>query len=106
MPSGAMYVMVRVSIRNFPQFETDLQFVERLVAEQSVFCLPGQCFNYGSDGNYAYFRIVLTVPYELMREALNRIGNFCKLHYAYQNGNIEDSSELKDCNKENELIIN
>lgn len=41
-----MYMMIEVKMSMFPQFKSELQFVERLVAEQSVFCLPGQvcCF--------------------------------------------------------------
>ncbi|CAG2182476.1 unnamed protein product, partial [Oppiella nova] len=46
MPSGAMYLMVRVDMNHFPQFESDLHLVEALVAEESVFCLPGKCFQY------------------------------------------------------------
>ena len=84
MPSGAMYLMVKIEIKNFPQFKSDLEFVERLVAEQSVFCLPGKCFEYPN-----YFRIVLSVPNQLLREALNRIEQFCNSYYVYING-IED----------------
>ena len=36
MPQGAMYMMVRIDRSMFPGFKSDLQFVERLVAEQSV----------------------------------------------------------------------
>ena len=46
MPQGAMYMMVKIDRGRFPGFGSDLQFVEQLVAEQSVFCLPGKCFNY------------------------------------------------------------
>jgi len=75
MPQGAMYMMVRVDMSRFPQFNTDLQFVERLVSEQSVFCLPGKCFNYPN-----YVRIVLTVPENLLSEACDRILEFCSQH--------------------------
>ena len=67
MPQGAMYMMVKMDRTRFPSFNTDLQFVERLVAEQSVFCLPGKCFNYPN-----YVRIVLTVPPALLSEACDR----------------------------------
>ena len=68
MPQGAMYMMVRIDRSRFPGFKSDLQFVERLVAEQSVFCLPGKCFNYPN-----YVRIVLTVPSALLQEACERL---------------------------------
>ena len=56
--------MVKVDMERFPGFTNDLQFVERLVSEQSVFALPGRCFNYPN-----YIRIVLTVPARLLSEA-------------------------------------
>jgi tyrosine aminotransferase len=67
MPQGAMYMMVRIDCSRFPSFKSDLEFVEQLVSEQSVFCLPGKCFNYPN-----YMRIVLTVPALLLQEACVR----------------------------------
>lgn len=61
-------MMVGIDMGCFPDFETDLQIVEAMVTEQSVFCLPGKCFNYPD-----YFRIVLTVPQEMLVEACKRI---------------------------------
>lgn len=72
MPSGAMFMMVRVRLERFPQFETDAQLVEALMAKESVFCLSGNCFNFPG-----YLRIVLSVPTDLLEEALNRILCFC-----------------------------
>ena len=76
MPSGAMYMMVCIDIANFPEYSNEMQFVQDLVKEQSVFCLPGRCF--GIDN---YFRIVLTVPRDMIIEACNRIAEFCESHY-------------------------
>lgn len=76
MPAGAMYMMVGIHKSNFPAFKHDMDFVECLMAEQSVFCLPGLCFDYPN-----YFRIVLTVPEEQMMEACKRIEEFCRSHY-------------------------
>lgn len=75
MPQGAMYMMVEIKMSLFPNFKNELQFVERMVSEQSVFCLPGQCFAFPN-----YMRIVLTVPEDIMREACKRITIFCKDH--------------------------
>ncbi|KAI5632240.1 aminotransferase class I and II domain-containing protein [Phthorimaea operculella] len=75
MPQGAMYMMVEIKMALFPRFKTELQFVEAMVSEQSVFCLPGQCFAYPN-----YMRLVLTVPEDILREACNRIAIFCKQH--------------------------
>lgn len=39
-------MMVRIDISGFYHtFDNDLEIVEALVTEQSVFCLPGKCFN-------------------------------------------------------------
>jgi len=76
LPAGAMYMMVGVELDRFPAFENDLQFVERMVTEESVFCLPGRCFDYPN-----YVRIVLTVPDVQLREACMRMAHFCEAHY-------------------------
>ena len=74
MPRGAMYMMVKVDMERFPHFTTDLQFIEKLVSEESVHVLPGKCFNYPG-----YMRLVLTLPKGLLSEALERIHSFCRL---------------------------
>ena len=76
MPSGAMYMMIGIDRRRFPDFFSDLEIVETLVKEQSVFALPGKCFDIDD-----YVRIVLTVPREMMIEACDRIRAFCARHY-------------------------
>lgn len=76
MPQGAMYMMVGISMANFPEFQSDVQFTEAMVTEQSVFCLPATCFQYPS-----FFRVVLTVPAEKVDEACDRIEQFCRDHY-------------------------
>ena len=86
MPEGAMYMMVGIDLKSFPKFQNDLQVVEALVREQSVFCLPGKCFNIPN-----FFRIVLTVPKEMLVEACDRIEEFCS-----DNSSELDSDFLKD----------
>ncbi|KAM9375493.1 tyrosine aminotransferase [Pholidichthys leucotaenia] len=76
MPSGAMYLMVGISMHNFPDFKNDVDFTERLVMEQSVFCLPASAFEYPN-----FFRIVVTVPEKMMVEACARIREFCQHYY-------------------------
>ncbi|KAG0724974.1 Tyrosine aminotransferase [Chionoecetes opilio] len=91
MPQGAMYMMVSprgdrerelvqvlVAIDSacFPSLQNDLDFVEKMISEESVFCLPGKCFNYPN-----YMRVVLTVPEPQLREACNRIIAFCSRHH-------------------------
>lgn len=86
MPEGAMYMMVGIKMVDFPDFESELHFVTEMVAEESVFCLPGQCFNYPN-----YMRLVLTLPEDMLREACLRITQFCERHYA---GHIK----MAECN--------
>ncbi|XP_068595800.1 tyrosine aminotransferase [Brachionichthys hirsutus] len=76
MPSGAMYIMVGIDMDRFPDFKSDIDFTERMVTEQSVFCLPASAFEYEN-----YFRIVVTVPEDMMLEACRRIREFCQHHY-------------------------
>lgn len=76
MPQGAMYMMVGLNMEQFPAFATDLDLVNSLVCEESVFVLPGQCFDFPG-----YVRLVLTVPEEQLREACARIRDFCRRHH-------------------------
>ncbi|KAJ8679485.1 hypothetical protein QAD02_015272 [Eretmocerus hayati] len=76
VPDGAMYMMVHIDIPSFPEFNTELEFVQRLLAEESVFCLPGQCFDYPS-----YMRLVITVPQDMLEEACHRLQEFCSRHH-------------------------
>lgn len=76
MPAGAMYMMVGIEMESFPEFDSDVDFTQQLVSEQSVFCLPAQCFQYPN-----YFRVVLTVPQDKLCEASQRIAEFCARHY-------------------------
>lgn len=71
-----MYMMIGIDTDHFPEYENELDFVQDLVKEQSVFCLPGQCFDYPN-----FIRIVLTVPQEMIVEACHRIAEFCAEHY-------------------------
>ncbi|XP_078689942.1 tyrosine aminotransferase-like isoform X3 [Branchiostoma floridae x Branchiostoma belcheri] len=76
MPCGAMYMMVGIDIDKFPEFSSDVEFTQHLVSEQSVFCLPASCFQYPN-----FFRVVLTLPAEMVSEACERIQEFCTQHY-------------------------
>ncbi|GAB0091602.1 Tyrosine aminotransferase [Sergentomyia squamirostris] len=75
MPEGAMYMMVGIELDEYPEFDDGLAFISALVQEESVFGLPGECFNCPN-----FIRIVITVPEEKMREACRRIGVFCENH--------------------------
>ncbi|XP_061577271.1 tyrosine aminotransferase [Cololabis saira] len=85
MPSGAMYLMVGIETHNFPDFKDDVDFTQRLVTEQSVFCLPASAFEYPN-----FFRVVVTVPEKMMVEACARIREFCKCHYRPPSCDLND----------------
>ena len=78
--------------RAFSGFESDLQIVEGMVREQSVFPLPGMCFNIKN-----FFRIVLTVPKNNMVEACDRIAEFCAQHYTVRNKRYCDNKFIPNC---------
>lgn len=82
-PQGAMYMMVGIDIEKFPDIKNDVDFTEKMVSEQSVFCLPATCFQYPN-----YFRIVLTVPKDKVETACGRIREFCDEHYNDENQTI------------------
>ena len=75
VPQGAMYIMVGIQLDKFKDIKNDMEFTERLVAEESVLCLPGQCFKYPN-----FFRIVFTAPKNKLEEAYERIRQFCARH--------------------------
>ncbi|EDV35072.1 uncharacterized protein Dana_GF22556 [Drosophila ananassae] len=91
MPNGAMYMMIGVSIERFPEFKDDTHFVQELVNEQSVFCLPGSCFEYPG-----YVRIVLTVPGLMIEEACARMAEFCERHYKKDSRDIIEDGLLDE----------
>nr|XP_002120196.1 tyrosine aminotransferase isoform X1 [Ciona intestinalis] len=75
-PTAAMYMMVGFDKQHYPEFKDDVAFTERLISEQSVFCLPAKCFEYPN-----YFRVVLSVPRNKTEEACARLKKFCDMHY-------------------------
>lgn len=76
-PKGAMYMMIGIELDKFPSLDSCLEFTQNLTREQSVQTLPGYpCFFFKG-----YFRIVLTVPEELIIEACLRIKEFCNDNY-------------------------
>lgn len=73
-----MYMMVGFDAENFPSFKGDeLSFVKALIAEESVYCLPGTAFHCPG-----WIRLVLTYPEEVTLDACKRIAAFCSRHYS------------------------
>ncbi|OQR77491.1 tyrosine aminotransferase-like [Tropilaelaps mercedesae] len=78
MPQGAMYMMVGLDLDRFKEFADDINFCKELFRQESVFCMPGMAFSYPN-----YFRIVLTVPQDMILDACDRVSAFCERHAKY-----------------------
>lgn len=76
MPQGTMYMLVEIRMDRFPMFENGLAFAQKMMEEESVFCLPGECFAIPG-----FLRIVITVPEDVLNEACLRISEFCNRYY-------------------------
>ncbi|KAI3651594.1 hypothetical protein MP228_002897 [Amoeboaphelidium protococcarum] len=80
-PQGAMYMMIGLNLNQFKDIADDADFAGKLLAEENVVVLPGQCFQFKN-----FFRLVVTVPEPVMREACGRIIDFCQRHQSVGNG--------------------
>lgn len=79
-PYGAMYLMMKINCVEFDDcINSDRDFADMLVREESVKVLPGQCF-----GIPEYVRIVFAAPHDDLDEAWNRIDQFCRRHLRSQ----------------------
>jgi tyrosine aminotransferase len=76
-PQGAMYVMLAIEMEKFPDMADDREFAQKLLDEQNIFVLPGQCFYMPN-----YFRIVTCCSQEIMQTAFEKIKAFCEAHYS------------------------
>jgi alanine-synthesizing transaminase len=73
--SGAFYAFPTIDLDRF-DFETDKDFVLKLLHEECVLCVHGSGF-----GRSGGFRIVFLPPMETLEEAYNRLEEFCRRHY-------------------------
>lgn len=84
MPQGAMYTMVTLDTSRFdPSIQDDLDFTKLLLKEENVFVLPGRAFGVDSP-SFTVFRVVFCASVELLREAAERISDFCTRHAAHE----------------------
>lgn len=72
---GAMYQMVEIDISAFNGITDDMDFMRKLLAEESVFVLPGSIF-----GLKNFFRIVFCAPIPMLETAYKRMDEFCQRH--------------------------
>lgn len=74
-PEGAMYTMVRVELDRLQDVTDDADFARKLLAEENVVLLPGQCFSMAG-----FVRLVICPPPETIKDALKRMKEFCLRH--------------------------
>ena len=72
-PHGAFYVFPSIRSTGMEDFE----FAERLLDEEKVAVIPGSAFG---DGGRGHVRMCYASPYNLLEEALERIGRFVDRH--------------------------
>lgn len=72
---GAMYQMIEININAFADVTDDIDFMRKLLAEESVFVLPGTIF-----GMKNFFRIVFCAPIPMLGSAYDRMAEFCARH--------------------------
>jgi tyrosine aminotransferase len=71
-----MYLMIEIEFDKFNgDFKTDREFVQMLLDEEFVFCLPGECF--GLEG---FVRVVFAAPVAKLKDASDRMKAFCDRH--------------------------
>lgn len=70
-PNGAFYVFADISSFGL----SSAAFCDRLLDEKKVVCIPGSAFGACGEG---FIRIAYTCSEEDLREALRRIGDFCR----------------------------
>jgi len=74
-PNGAMYCMLEVEPKAFIDIKDAFEFSQKLLLEEYVFVLPGTCFRAPK-----YFRCVFLAPKKILKEAVERIREFCMRH--------------------------
>lgn len=74
-PQGAMYLMIGIDPTVLKSFSSGIDFAKALQAEENVQVLPGEIFRCPG-----YFRIVTAKPVSLVKEAVERIKEFCGRH--------------------------
>ena len=68
--------MVGIVEGAFKGVSDDSEFCQRLLDEEGVFVLPGQCF-----GLAHFVRFVLCPPIDKLTQACDRIAAFCERNY-------------------------
>jgi len=77
LSQGTIFMLVQIDASEFNEddIRTADEFYQKLMNEESVFCLPGTIF-----GIPSCIRLVLSTPFENMVIACERIIEFCQKH--------------------------
>jgi tyrosine aminotransferase len=70
-----MYVMIKIEIDRLDGIVDDADFARKLLEEENLFILPGQCFNMAN-----FVRLVICPPAHVVQEAFARFRSFCDRH--------------------------
>lgn len=68
-------MFVGIDVDQFRGIKSSIDFMKKLAQEESVFCIPSECFNYPR-----FLRIVISSSEEILTEAANRIAEFASKH--------------------------
>lgn len=74
-PKGAMYLMFGIDLNQFTDFSNDVNFSEKLLAEENLMVLPGTIFKCPN-----FIRLVISPPTDKLQDACSRIADFCERH--------------------------
>ena len=70
MPSGALYMMVGIELDKFPHISTGIDFMEKLMFEESVYILPGEVSDaVTTDTSKKLFSCVLVFSIQWLHQA-------------------------------------
>lgn len=83
-PQGALYMMIRI---DEAYLGAETEFIQDLIRHESVYCLPGSAFNCPG-----WFRLVLTYPEEITRDACQRISKYCSAKIRGETPELPNSS--------------
>lgn len=74
-PSGAMYVMMGIEVEKFEDIKDDVDFTQKLLAEEYVLVLPGTIFQIPN-----YVRLVICPTLDKLRLVCERLVSFSARH--------------------------
>lgn len=74
--NAAMYMMVRIDIKEFADIEDDVQFCSKLLNEQCCLVFPSSCFFAKN-----FFRVVICTSKANLDEFSSRVAEFCAAHH-------------------------